>query len=63
MSEETKNIELTEQELDQVAGGMRKPGLWRATIRTTIPKRRAQRRWRQWCVRLSARVPPVEEAP
>ena len=26
MNEETKNIELTEQELDQVAGGMRKPG-------------------------------------
>ena len=26
MSEETKKIELTEQELDQVAGGMRKAG-------------------------------------
>ena len=26
MNEETKNIELTEQELDQVAGGMRKAG-------------------------------------
>ena len=26
MSKETKKIELTEQELDQVAGGMRKPG-------------------------------------
>ena len=26
MNEETKKIELTEQELDQVAGGMRKAG-------------------------------------
>ncbi len=27
MSKETKKIELTEQELDQVAGGMRKAGV------------------------------------